>query len=66
MHRHLGKIGSIRRELKGKACPFCGGYKYHLILRATTDSENHRLLARCNQCQRPKDLDDDMGRFLWM
>jgi hypothetical protein len=66
MHRQLGKIGSIRRELKGKACPFCGGYKYQLILRASSPSHDNRILARCIQCQRPKELDDDLGRILWM
>lgn len=66
MHRHMGKIGSIRRELKGKACPFCGGYKYQLILRATSSSDDNRIFARCTQCQRPKELDDDLGRILWM
>ena len=66
MHRQLGKIGSIRRELKGKACPFCGGYKYQLILQATIASDSNRLFARCTQCQRPKELDEDLGRILWM
>lgn len=65
MHRQLGKIGSMRRELRGKACPFCGGYKYQLILRAMAPDDN-RLFARCVRCQRPKELDEDLGRILWM
>ena len=66
MHRQLGKIGSIRRQLKGKACPFCGGYKYQLILRATSPSDDSRIFARCIRCQHLKELDDDLGRILWM
>ncbi len=25
MPKQVGKIGTVRRELEGKACPFCGG-----------------------------------------
>ncbi len=28
MRQQAGKIGSIRRELEGKACPSCGWMKY--------------------------------------
>ena len=66
MHRQIGKIGSIRRELRGKACPFCGGFKYQLILRSNISPEHGRLFARCTQCHRPKELDEDLGRILWM
>ena len=31
MHKQIGKIGAIRRELDGKACPFCEGHKYQLV-----------------------------------
>lgn len=66
MHRQVGKIGAIRRELCGKACPFCGGYKYQLVLRANISLGSEGLFARCSQCQRPKELDEDLGRILWM
>ena len=33
MHKQIGKIGAIRRELDGKACSFCGCRKYQLVLR---------------------------------
>ena len=31
MHEQIGKLGAIRRELDGKACPFCEGHKYQLV-----------------------------------
>jgi hypothetical protein len=66
MHRQLGKIGAIRRELTGKACLFCGGYRYQLILRSNMSADDSPLFARCIQCQRPKELDDDLARILWI
>lgn len=66
MHRQVGKIGVIRRELRGRACPFCGGCKYQLVLRASMSTGSEGLLARCCQCYRPKELDEDLGQILWM
>ena len=39
MHKQIGKIGAIRRELEGKACPFCGGHTYQLVLRGNMPPE---------------------------
>jgi hypothetical protein len=36
MHRQIGKIGAIRGELDGTACPFCGSHKYQLASRPQT------------------------------
>jgi len=66
MQKQAGKIGAIRRDLRGKACPYCGGHKYQLVLRAHSSSEGAGLFARCTQCQRPRGLDEGMGRILWM
>ncbi len=66
MHKQLGRIGSVRREPPGNPCPFCGGYKYQLRLRSRTSSGTDGLLARCSQCHRAKELDDELGRILWM
>ncbi len=66
MHKQIGRIGSVRRELHGKACPFCGGHKYQLLLRSHTSPGTEGLLARCSKCQRAKELDDELGRILWM
>ncbi|MEO7864104.1 MAG: hypothetical protein ABIU05_27455 [Nitrospirales bacterium] len=52
-HKRLDKIGAIRRELEGTACPFCGGHTYRLVLRANTSPQSGGLFARCSQCQRP-------------
>ena len=66
MQKQIGKIGAIRREVRGKPCPFCGGHKYQLVLRATCTSESSGLFARCSQCQRPRSFDEDFGKVLWM
>jgi hypothetical protein len=66
MHKQIGKIGAIRRELDGKACPFCGGHKYQLVLRGNMQPKAGGLFARCSQCQRPRGFDEDLGRILWM
>jgi len=66
MHKQIGKIGTIRRDLDGKACPFCGGHKYQLVLRGNTQPQVGGLFARCSQCQRPRELDKDLGQILWM
>jgi hypothetical protein len=66
MYRQLGKVGTIRREVQGKACPFCGGRTYQLILRANSASDRANLYARCTHCQRPRDMDEDLGNILWM
>lgn len=66
MHNQIGKIGAIRRMLEGKACPFCRGHKYQLVLRGDTQLQAGRIFARCAQCQRPRELNEDIGRILWM
>ena len=66
MNKQIGKIGAIRRELDGKACPSCGGHKYQLVLRGNMRPQAGGLFARCSQCQRPCELNNDLGRILWM
>jgi ssDNA-binding Zn-finger/Zn-ribbon topoisomerase 1 len=66
MHKQIGKIGAIRRELEGKACPSCGSQKYQLVLRRNMHPQAGGLFARCSQCQRPRGLNEDLGRLLWM
>ena len=61
MNEHSGKIDAIRRELDGKACPLCGGDKYHLILRPDVESQPGGIYARCSQCQRTRVVDEDLG-----
>ena len=64
--KQIGKVGAIRREVRGKACAFCGGHKYQLVLRAACTSVDTGLFARCTQCKRPRGFDDDFGKVLWM
>jgi hypothetical protein len=66
MNKQLGKIGTARREIHGKACPFCGGCMYQLVLRAAGDAEEFSLVVRCTRCHRPRRMDEDFGTVLWM
>ena len=66
MHKQLGRVGTVRREIQGKACSFCGGYTYQLVLRASGLEEESRLFARCSQCHHPRSVDDSFGTVLWM
>jgi hypothetical protein len=66
MHKQIGKIGAIRRELDGKACPFCGSHKYQLVFRGNMQPQVGKLFVRCSQCQRAHGLVEDLGRILWM
>lgn len=63
--RQLGKVGTIRREILGKACRFCGGRTYQLIFHTWATSPAG-LSARCTHCQCPRRLEKDLGRILWI
>lgn len=64
--KQLGKIGVVRRELEGAACPHCGWQKYQLVLRGNAEPGKGGLFARCSQCQRTRSLTDDLRRILWV
>ena len=64
--KQVGKIGAIRRELEGKACPHCGWHKYQLVLKGNAASGEGGLYARCSHCQRPRSLAEDLQRILWI
>ncbi len=64
--KQLGKIGAVRRELVGTACPHCGWRKYQLVLRSNVEPGKSGLFARCSQCQRSRSLNDDLQRILWV
>lgn len=66
MADHGTGAGTIRQRVRGKACPFCGGQAYQLVLRATCVSENPTLLIRCHQCHHARCLDQDAQEILWM
>jgi hypothetical protein len=66
MQKQEGKIGAIRRTVRGKACSCCGSQTYQLVLRSDKIPLSGKLFARCTQCQRPRDIDEDFGRILWM
>lgn len=66
MLKQQGKIGAIRRNVHGKACACCGSRSYQLVLRSVNQSHMGKLFARCTQCHRPREIDEDLGRILWM
>jgi predicted RNA-binding Zn-ribbon protein involved in translation (DUF1610 family) len=66
MYKHEGKIGTIRRNVQGRACSSCGSHSYQLILRSVKEPNAGKLVARCSQCQRLRQLSEDLERILWM
>ena len=66
MQKQEGRIGAIRRNVRGKACPCCGSRTYQLVLRSDKQPQVGKLFARCTQCQRPMEIDEDLSRILWM
>ena len=66
MLKQPGKVGAIRRNVHGKACPYCGSRTYQLVLRSIMKTQMGKLFARCSQCQRPREIDEDLSRILWM
>jgi len=66
MQKQVGKIGAIRREIRGKACTSCGGHIYQIVLRSSLTPEDVTLFARCTHCHRPRGIDKDFGKVLWM
>jgi hypothetical protein len=63
--KQVGKIGTIRREVLGKACNSCGGRTYEITFHAGQMNID-ALLARCTHCKHPRTLGQDLGRILWM
>ena len=63
--RQLGKIGTMRRQLVGKACSSCGGRTYQLTFRSG-ELPAECLAARCTHCQKSRRLGEDLGRVLWV
>jgi hypothetical protein len=66
MLKREGKIGAIRRNVHGKACVCCGSQSYQLVLRTVKQAQMGKLFARCTQCHRTREIDEDLGRILWM
>lgn len=60
MEKQVESVGTIRKELDGKACPFCGCMKYQLVLRSDARSEGGGLFARCSRCHKARDLAVDL------
>lgn len=57
MRKQTGKIGTIRKELEGKACPACGSFRYQLVLQSGIGSQGGALFARCSGCHEKRDLE---------
>jgi hypothetical protein len=66
MQKQQAKIGAIRRNVSGGACCGCGSRSYHLVLRSVKEAHVGKLFARCTRCHRRREIDEDLGRILWM
>ncbi len=66
MQKQEGRIGTVRRNMRGNACSFCGSRTYQLVLRSSNQPQTGTLFARCTQCHRPREIDEDLCRILWM
>lgn len=66
MQKQIGKVGTIRREVKGKACASCGCHQYQLRLTPATNPGTVKVYAYCVQCHRQKAVSENLGDILWM
>ena len=66
MEKQLNRLGPIQQNLHGKACPFCGGTTYQLVLRASGIPDDPSLFVRCRHCGHPRSLDADFKSVLWV
>jgi hypothetical protein len=66
MQKQQGKVGAIRRNVRGKACAWCGSRNYQLVLRSLKQPQVGKLFARCTQCHQSREIDEALGRILWM
>jgi hypothetical protein len=67
MQEPEGKLRNIRKNVHGAACWCCGSRRFQLVLkRVTEETELGHLFARCIQCHHSREIDDYVGRVLWM
>ena len=66
MQKQEGKIGAIRTNVHGRACSSCGSRSYQLVLRSVNERDVVKLFARCRQCHSAREIDEDIGRILWI
>ncbi len=59
MRMQLGRIGTIRREVQGQACTFCGWSKYQLVLRCGVELGKGALSAQCSRCHSRRHVEED-------
>lgn len=64
MEKQGEKLGLIQPEMRGKACPFCEGKTYQLVLSSTTRLDDSILFVRCRRCSHPKSFDAEFKRIL--
>jgi hypothetical protein len=66
MRRQLGKVGAIRRDIEGDACPVCRGQVYQLILQPHALLNRHRLVARCRTCLQATPINPRTLPIIWV
>jgi len=65
MGKHKDTARPIRKEVHGKACPFCGENTYQLVLRSTSVADASSLFVRCRRCSHPTNLEGEFKSILW-
>jgi hypothetical protein len=66
MENQINPRELIQQNLHQEACPFCGGKTYQLVLRTSGTLDDPSLFVRCRQCSRPRSLNTDFKRVLWI
>lgn len=66
MRKQEGELKHFRGNVHGAACSCCGSRSYQLVLRSVNATEVGYLFARCIQCRHSREIDDYLGRVLWM
>jgi len=66
MQKQIGKVGTIRRNVDGKACAFCGCHQYQLRLPPAAKPGIVKLHAYCVQCHRQQAIGNNLSDILWM
>ena len=63
MSLHGTKIGKIRNKLEGRPCPFCGHFRYYVIVRSEASKDEGGLMALCKKCDTLRGIVTDTQSF---
>lgn len=66
MRKQGGQAKPNPKAIHGKACPFCGGNTYQLVLEGASASDASSFLVHCHRCSRPKNVEGEFKSILWV